>query len=426
MPSTDGRSPDSAYIIGIAATAVGRLVDQSFTDLARLAFTGALEDARLDDPERIEATWFSNTLMDFWDQRALRGQAVLGPLMEEGVFPDGQRIINVECGCATGTVAFSGALDAVRNGADLTLAIGVEKMNDAERPGGDMLAWMEGSGNVLDPDWFWAPYRKLAGELGTSFELAPGRSLAMDAYSILALWHMDRYGTTVEQLAHVAAKNHTNAVGNPRAQYRFPMTVEEVLADREVVKPLTRAMCAPRGDAGAAVLVCSARFLAEQPAEVRERALLIRGHDISGGNVSPDWEDARAPVRSARASYAQAGLGPEDLDLVELHDASAFAEIAVIEDIGLCPRGEGGAYTESGATARDGEIPVNPSGGLISRGHPIGATGIVMLNELALQLRGEAGEIQVPGARIAMAENGGGMLRLDNAVCATTILERTA
>src|SRR5439155_4821326 len=211
---------------------------------------------------------------------------------------------------------------------------------------------------------------------------------------------------------------------NPRAQYRFPMTVDEVLADRIVAEPLTRAMCAPTGDAAAAVVVCSEDHLRTVPREVRERALRVRGHALGGGTFDVSWHDMRAPVLAAAKAYEEAGITPGDVDVVELHDASSFAEIHLVEDLGFCERGDGGPFTASGATARDGQIPVNPSGGLVSRGHPIGATGIFMLAELARQLRGEAGDIQVPDAAIGLAENGGGIIGNDVAVCSVTILER--
>lgn len=415
-----------AFILGVAATPVRRQPDRSFTDLVREAYLGALADAQLADPDRIEGTWFANTLMDFWGQRGMRGQAVLGPLITEGCFPNGHWIVNVESACGGGSVAFSGAWSAIQCGADLTLAVGVEKMNDATKSGTELLQWMEGTAHALDPDWYWEPYRRLARELGVSFELGDDRSMAMDAYALLALSHMRAYGTTADDIAYAAAKNHTAAVHNPRAQYRFAMTPGEVLADRPVAAPLTRAMCAPRGDAAAAVLVCSQRFLASQPADVRERALLVRGHCIAGGRVGVGWAGDRSSVQAARRAYQMAGLGPTDVDLVELHDATSFAEIYLVEDLGLCPRGQGGPFTSSGATRHGGQIAVNPSGGLVSRGHPIGATGIVMLNELALQLRGEAKDIQVANARIGLAENGGGFLGLDNAVSAVTLLERQA
>lgn len=421
---------EDVCIVGIGATPVGKYADRTFTDLVAEAFGQAAADAALTDLDQIEGTWFSNTLMDFWEQRAVRGQAVLSPLMAAGGFPNGNRIINVEDGCAGGSVAFHGAWSAVRQGADLALALGVEKMNDAVRPPAELLQWMDGTGNMLDPEGFWAPFRTIAADFGVDLRRDPSRSLGMDAYAVFAMTHMKAYGTTVEQIAHAAAKNHTNAVDNPRAQYRFPMTVEEVLADRMVAEPLTRAMCSPRGDGAGAVLVCSQRYLDRQPDAVRKRALRVRGHALTGGLCDTDgettWEKPRSSVRAAAEAYAMAGLGPGDLGLVELHDAASFAELSLIEDLGLCARGEGGPFTVSGATARGAQIPVNPSGGLVSRGHPIGATGLVMLNEVALQLRGEAGGVQVAGPRAGLAENGGGLLGLDNAVCSVTILEALA
>jgi len=212
-------------------------------------------------------------------------------------------------------------------------------------------------------------------------------------------------------------------VENPRAQYRFPMNAESVLADRMVSEPLTRAMCAPIGDAAAAVLVCSKDFLAGLPKDRQRRAVKVRSHAVAGGTFGASWEDERAPERAARQAYRAADLTPQELDLVELHDATSFAEIHLIEDLGLCPRGTGGSFTESGATKRTGKIPVNPSGGLVSRGHPIGATGLMMMHEICVQLRGEAGGLQLSKARIGMVENGGGLIGNDLAACAVTILE---
>lgn len=411
-----------AYVLGIGVTPVGRYPDRSFTELVVEAYSVALKDAQLAEPERIDGTWFANMLADFFGVRSMRGVRVLAPLIEDGRFPDGQRIVNVEAACASGSAAFNGAWSAIQSGADLTLAIGVEKMNPADGDGAELLDWMTGG----LPDSYWDPYRALAAELGVTFEPGAGRSIAMDTYALLAQSHMRDYGTTVEQIAASAAKNHTNAVHNPRAQYGFPMTTEQVLADRVIAEPLTRSMAAPRGDGAGAVLVCSERFFRQQPASVRERALEIRGHSLAGGRIKASWDDHRSPVASANQTYAMAGVKPSDLDLVELHDATSFAEIHLVEDLGLCERGQGGPFTASGATQSRGDVAVNASGGLVSRGHPIGATGIMMLNELALQLRGEAGDIQVPDAGLAMAENGGGFIGTDVALTATTILERVA
>jgi acetyl-CoA acyltransferase len=411
------------FILGIASSPVGRFPDRSFVDLCREVVTGAGKDAGFTDLP-VERVWFSSVLMDFWGQRACRGQEVLTPLCDEGLLPHGLCIQNVEAGCASGMMAFLGAVSDVLSGeAEVALAVGVEKMNHPERPRGDILEWIEGTAGQLEGDYFYAPHRKLAAELGVSFSPGEeGRSIAMDVYALWAQAHKQNFGTTDQQIAAVAAKNHTNAVDNPRAQYRFPMTIDEVLADRMVTEPLTRAMCAPSGDGAAAVLVCSRAYLETQSREVRERALPILGHAASGGQRWSLFEDNRAAARAGRRAYERAGIGPSDLDLVELHDATAIAEILLVEDLGLCARGQGGSLTASGATGRDGSTPVNVSGGLVSRGHPIGATGIMMLNEVALQLRGEAEALQLPRARVGLAENGGGIVGHDNAVSAVTIL----
>ena len=197
------------------------------------------------------------------------------------------------------------------------------------------------------------------------------------------------------------------------------------MADRPVTFPLTRAMCAPVGDGAAAAIVCSAEILRELPPAVRERAVRIAAQGLSGGKYRSLDEDGLSRFAAERA-YRMAGLQPSDIDVAEVHDATSFCEIYQVEMMGFCARGEGGAFVESGATTLGGRIPVNTSGGLVSKGHPVGATGLSMTNELVLQLRGEAGERQVDGARIALAENGGGVIGFDEAACSVLILERGA
>jgi acetyl-CoA acetyltransferase len=216
----------------------------------------------------------------------------------------------------------------------------------------------------------------------------------------------------------VAAKAHTNSVLNPLAQYSFPMTVEEVLADREIVFPLTRAMCAPIGDGAAAAILCSERFLRTQGSSraVRVRASVLRSGRREGENDICG--------RVSKAAYEVAGLGPRDVQVAEVHDATAFGELYQTEQMGFCPIGEGGPFVETGATALGGRIPVNPSGGLMARGHPIGASGLAQIYELVAHLRGEGNQRQVAGARIAMAENGGGFLGLGEAAMTIHILEK--
>jgi acetyl-CoA acetyltransferase len=244
----------------------------------------------------------------------------------------------------------------------------------------------------------------------------------MDTYGIQASYHMHRYGTTREQIAIAAAKNHVHGSLNPKAQYRFRMTKEEVLADRPVSGPLTRAMCAPIGDGAAAAIVCSEDRLRSLPEETRARAVRIRASAVSGGKHRAPDEPSLSRVAADRA-YEMASLGPEDVGVAEVHDATSFCELYQMEMLRFCPEGEGGRLVESGATALGGRIPVNTSGGLVSKGHPIAATGLSMVSEIVTQLRGEAEGRQVEGARGGLIENGGGVIGLEEAVCGVTILE---
>ena len=412
------------YILGIHATPVGRYAGREFSDLLRETYLGVLADAGLENGHDVGHVWFSNYMMDYWGQPYIRGQVCMRPIVDEGLLPSAVATTNVEGGCASASIAFNGAWKEILSGQSaVCLAIGVEKLYDPEHPE-EALKWLGQGTDLLHPESWQRLYAETAAQTGTPFAPKAGQSIAMDVYALWAGSHMDRYGTTVEQIACSAAKNHTNAIGNPRAQYRFGLTVDEVLADRMISRPLTRAMCAPMGDGAAAALLCSKDYLDAQPAAVRERAIRVRGHTVAGGCFAAGWEDERAPMIAARNAFSMAGLSPADIDLVELHDATSFAEIHLVEDLGFCKRGEGGPYTASGATGPDGELPVNLSGGLVSRGHPIGATGLMMLNEVAVQLRGEAGEAQRADARLGLVENGGGLFGNDVAACAVTILER--
>jgi acetyl-CoA acetyltransferase len=210
---------------------------------------------------------------------------------------------------------------------------------------------------------------------------------------------------------------------NPKAQYRFELSPEQVLADRPVSWPLTRAMCSPIGDGAAAALLCSEKALRELPAATRERAVRVRASVLTGGKYRKLDEPGLSRLAAQRA-YAAAGLQPSDIDVAEVHDATSFCEIYQAEMLGFCEIGTGGPFVGSGATALGGRIPINTSGGLVSKGHPVGATGLSMVYELTGQLRGECGPRQVRGADIALAENGGGVIGFDEAACAVTLLQR--
>jgi acetyl-CoA acetyltransferase len=321
-------------------------------------------------------------------------------------------------------MAFHGAYKDILSGeAEMSLAIGVEKTYFQDDPA-RTLEIFEGGIDQLDPDE-WMNYYKDAGEhSGKPF--SPGTSggtLFMDTYAMQAAYHMKTFGTTREQIALAASKNHAMGALNPKAQYRFEVTPEQVLADREVSWPLTRSMCSPVGDGASAALLCSARMLSGLPPMARERAIRVRASVLSGGKYRRLDEPGLSRVAAQRA-YQRAGLQPKDIDVAEVHDATSFCEIYQAEMLGFCELGQGGSFVSSGATSLNGKLPINLSGGLVSKGHPVGATGLSMIYELTAQLRGECGPRQAKGADVALAENGGGVIGFDEAACSITLLQR--
>jgi len=415
-----------AFVIGSFSTSFEKKPETGFKDLTREAYLGVLGDAGLGSGEDIENAWFGNCGMGSFDQDNIRGQVCFTPLVREGLFPERVPMINVEGGCATGSMAFHGAWKDVLSGqAEVSLAIGVEKTfhpGDREKT----MKLFAGGIDQLDPD-DWRDYYAAAGKKsGKNFDPdSNDATLFMDTYAMQAAHHMAKYGTTQRQIAAGASKNHHHGSLNQKAQYRFEVTIEEALEDRLVSYPMTRSMCAPIGDGAAASLLCSADYLASLPEAVRARAVRVRASAMSGGKYR-DLDEPGLSRVAAQKAYKMAGLSPDDIDIAEVHDATSFCEIFQAEMMGFCEDGAGGAYVESGATALGGERPINLSGGLVSKGHPVGATGLSMMDELVLQLRGEAGERQAPEPRLALAENGGGVIGFDEAACAVTILEAPA
>ena len=423
----------NVYIIAASCTPFGKHADKSFSDLARLAYLDALADCGLPRTKGggagggalIEQAWFGNCGMGQWGQGGIRGQVAFTPLVEEGLFPERVPMINVEGGCATASFAFHGAYKDILSGeCQVSLAIGVEKLVSPDRP--ERVPEIFATGiDQLNPERWHAYYGSAGDEAGKPFEPRPGRTVYMDTYAMQAAWHMKRYGTTQRQIAAGASKNHYHGSLNPKAQYRFEVSIDEVLADRAVSYPLTRSMCAPMGDGAAAAILCSEAALANFPRAVQARAVKICASTLSGGKYRKLDEPGLSHV-AARKAYAKTGLQAADFDLAEVHDATSFCEIYQIEMLGLCPLGQGGKFVESGATRLGGVVPVNVSGGLVSKGHPIGATGLSMVYEMTQQLRGEAGAMQVKGAALGIIENGGGVMGFDEAACAVTILEKSA
>jgi len=400
-------------VTGVGMTRFGRHRGESVASLALAAARDALSDASLEAHD-VDVVVFANaTWGAMGGQHGIRGQLALTGL---GLRPI--PIINVENACCSATTAMQVATAYVQSGmATTALAVGSEVMTQA--PLEELLAAFEGSWNVDDRDQtierltVWGKDTVIP----TDAEELANRTVFMDIYAAFARDHMARFGSTREQLAAVSAKNHIHSVHNPRAQYQKPFTVDEVLAGRAVVWPLTIPMCSPVSDGAAAAVISSN---ARDP----KRAVRILAQRIGhGGNWDGVDVTQHVSPRTAELAYSDAGVAPSDIDVAEVHDATAVGEIQQVEHMGLVPYGEGGLAAMRGETALGGRIPVNPSGGLESRGHPIGATGLAQIFELVTQLRGEAGARQVEGATLALAENSGGLVGVEEAAGGVTILE---
>lgn len=368
-------------------TLFGKQPDRSLEELGGEAIGHALRDAGL-GPDRIGAAYCGNALGG-----GAVGQRVLAHLGVGGI-----PVVNVEAACASGSVALHEGWLRVASGMhDIVLVFGVEKLSDR----------FEG---VITLDREHEPETRLG--------------LTMPAsYAFIAQRHMAEHGTTREQLAQVSVKNHGHGVLNPKAQYRVEFSVEEVLASRMIADPLTLYQCCANSDGAAAVVLVAEDAVAGDAAS---SPVWIRGTGLSSGTSLRrvrDMSYSDIAARAARAAYAQAGVSPAEVCVAEVHDAFTIGEMVACEALGLCARGRSGPMVERGETELGGRIPVNPSGGLLSKGHPVGATGVAQVVELTHQLRGEAGPRQVEGATIGVAHTlGGGVAALDGVACAVTVL----
>lgn len=413
------------YVAGAAMTRFGKFPDTTIRALAEEAVNGALDDAGVTAAD-IGMVFFSNAVAGLLtNQEMIRGQVALRYTGLLGV-----PMVNVENACASASSAFHLACMAVGSGgADVALAVGSEKLTHEDRARSfaaigtavdqqqvaELQQWAS-SGSAGSPLPEQADSLPAESRVGAAGQAAGKRSFFMDIYAANSRAYMEHSGASRQDFAEVAVKSHRHAALNPYAQYRTEVTVEDVLASREIAPPLTLLMCSPIGDGAAALVVCSPEVARRLGARVRVRACAL----VSGRDRGPS--ELGAVERAAEAAYEKAGIGPGDLDVVELHDAAAPAELMTYEELGLCGEGEGPALLASGATRLGGRIPVNPSGGLLSKGHPIGATGCAQLVELVDQLRGRCGLRQVAGASVALAQNGGGFLGTDAAAMVVTLL----
>lgn len=407
------------YIVGTGMIRFSKYPDETVRKMAEHSIRLALEDAGL-DRKALQAAFFSNTFWGmFSNQHSIRGQVVL-----RGMGIDKIPVSNVENACAGASTALHLAYMGIRAEMfDVALAVGSEKITNP-----DKAKSLGAYASCMDVENF-ERHIKAFTEVAKTIKVdipkdqtppGEGRSIFMDAYAMGARWHMSKYGSTQRQLAVICAKNHVHSSFNPLAQYQQAMTVEEVLADKPVAYPLTRSMCAPVGDGAAAAIVCSEKFLKKlngaRPVKIIASVL------GQGSDRDMDGEDIGE--RLSKEAYEVAGVGPGDIDTAEVHDATAYGELHQAEVMGFCKPGEGGIYAESGATALGGDKPINTSGGLECRGHPIGASGLAQIYEIVLQLRGEAGKRQVEKARIGLTENGGGNIGVEEAAMCLHILEK--
>ncbi len=402
-------------VIGAGMTNFGKFLDRSMKDIAGEAVKGALESAGIDKSKLEGAVVGNATAGLITGQEMIRGQVVL---REMGI--GGIPIINTENACASSSTAFHVAWMYVASGMyDVALAVGMEKLYHE-----DKRRSFQAIGTAVDVEWI--QQMQAAANAGSNGERrdnpAPEegagekRSMFMDFYAAFARQHMQKYGTTKEQFARVAVKNHFHGSLNPHAQYREVYSLEDILASPPVAEPLTRLMCSPIGDGAAAVVLCAA----DKAKQFTSKPIYVRA-SVLGSGADRNPGDPDITTRVTRRAYEMAGVGPEDVGVLEVHDASAPAELVLYEELGLCAPGEGGKLIDSKATYFDGPKPVNTSGGLIAKGHPIGATGVAQIYEIWTQLRGEAGDRQVRNPKLGLTENGGGMVKGEAAALAVHI-----
>jgi acetyl-CoA acetyltransferase len=410
---------DNVYVIGVGMIRFGKYADKTVKSMAHEAVSLALKDAGL-QKEQLQAAFVSNSFWGmFSNQHSIKGQVILRGMGIEGI-----PIASVENACAGASTAFYLGYTGIKAGMyDVVLALGSEKISNPNKS----LSFQAYAAamDVEDIENNMKRFAELSKEFDTVIPLdkkesGDERSIFMDVYAMSAKWHMKRFGSTQRQLAVIAAKNHWHASMNPLAQYQKSITVEEVLNDKLVSYPLTRPMCAPVGDGAAAAILCSESFIKKLGTA---RAVKIRA-SVLGSGVDRDIDAPDIGMRLAKQAYEKAGIGPEDIDTAELHDATAYGELHQTEAMGFCKLGEGGIFAESGATKLGGRLPINTSGGLESRGHPVGASGLAQIYEVILQLRGEAGKRQVEDARIALTENGGGFIGVEEAAMCINIFEK--
>ncbi|MFC1534524.1 thiolase family protein [Thermodesulfobacteriota bacterium] len=380
-------------IIGVGMTRFGKYEDRTAQDLGREAVWKAMEDANVSIKD-INVAYVANAVgPQLTELKGTIGQHVL---TSAGFF--GSPIINVENACSGGSTALRGAyLEVASGNCDIALALGVEKL-------------------------FCGDSAKSAATMASGTIYAKYGFMFVGLYALQLRKWMEKSLATKEHFAKVTVKNTYNGSLNPNAQFQKPMTMEEVLNSRVIAEPLTQFMCSTMADGAAAAIVCgkdlASRYTSKPLIDIAACEL------VSGTYPFPGEPHEEITSRAARRAYEKASVGPKDIDVVEVHDAMAPAELRLYEELGLCKPGEAGRMIDEGETTLTGRIPVNPSGGLAAKGHPISATGLAQIAEVVWQLRGEAGPRQISDPKVGLTENAGGWVMDDNGACAVTILKK--
>ncbi len=374
------------YVIGVGMLRFGRDQGQRTEEIGAVAAWNAVMDAKI-SPKDIQVGFCSHS-----NAGRVAGQRILKEIGITGI-----EIVNIENACSGGSSSFRQGYCSVGGGFyDTAIIIGVDRMF--------------GDGGLIP-----AGSEDLEGLLGRTL---PGR------YAMAIKRHMYEYGTTVEQLAKISVKNHRYGALNAYAQYQKEVTLEEVLGSRMISDPLTLLQCCPAGEGAAAVILAAedfAKTYTNKPIKVA--ASVVRSGKYQSS--SSDLTGSELTIRTARKAYEMAACGPEDIDVCELHDAFTAGELMHYENLGFCPKGEGGRLIDDGVTEIGGRIPVNPSGGLLSRGHPLGATGVAQIAEIVWQLRGQAGKRQIEGANVGMTQTiGGAIPEIGSGACSVNIFTR--
>jgi len=380
-------------VLGVGMTEFGKHYDKGVKELGEEAIYKAIKDANIDSKD-IQVAYCGSALAGITNRQA----GVVGQLALKEVGINKIPVTRVENACASGSCAFHEAWISVVSGLyDVAIAVGIEKMSGAKTS-----EFVEALAMQTDV--------QVECDQGYTF---PGH------FALVARKHMHEFGTTREQLSMVSVKNHKNGAKNPNSQYKKVLSLDEVSNSRMISDPLRLLDCCPNSDGAAAAIVATkeiAKSLTNKPIYVASSVL------ASGSYLKPSLVTLEVTERAAKEAYQKANIRPEDIDLAEVHDAFTINEILHYEDLGFCKKGYGGRFIEEGQAEIDGKVAINPSGGLLSKGHPVGATGIAQICEIVWQLREEAGDRQVANARIGLAHCTGGFTHGDIGAGCITIL----